>query len=118
VKIYELELTCLRESYPQSHDDTDDAGPEVTAEEDQPVVTIEGKKGPTYFVDISPSWKKRILSADPVGVDPRMGPTKQEIDPAVLRNILKTLRTFPTQKPPGICIEELNRGRSIGIPAR
>lgn len=116
-KIYELELTCMRETYPQSHDDTDEAEPEATAEETEPVTTVEGKKGPTYFVDISPSWKKRILSADPVGVDPRMQPTKEAIDLAVVRKILGTLKTFPIQKPPGICIEELqNRGLSIGIP--
>jgi hypothetical protein len=118
-KIYELELTCMRESYPQSHDDTDEAEPEETTDEAKPVVTVEGKKGPTYFVDISPSWKRRILSADPVGVDPRMEPTKQKIDLAIVRKILGTLETFPIQKPSGICIEELqNRGLSIGIPPR
>ena len=118
-KIYELELTCMRETYPGSHDDTDEAEPETATVETAPPVTEEGKKGPTYFADISPSWKKRILSADPVGVDPRMGPTRERIDPAILRKILGTLKTFPTQKPSGICIEELqDRGLTIGIPPR
>jgi hypothetical protein len=43
VRIYELELTCVSERLPES-----DAGA-VGA----PVKTVEGKKGPTYFADIS-----------------------------------------------------------------
>jgi hypothetical protein len=118
-RIYELELTCTRETYPGSHDDTEEAEPEPPADDAEPVVTPEGTKGPTYFVDISPSWMKRILSADPAGVDPRMQPTKEAGDPALVRRILETLKTFPTQQPPGLCIEELqNRGLSIGIPRR
>ena len=38
-KIYELELTCMRETYPESHDDTDEAEPEGTTIEAQPVIT-------------------------------------------------------------------------------
>lgn len=117
-KIYELELTCRRETYPGSHDDSDEAEPEETMVETEPITTEEGKKGPTYFADISPSWKKLILSADPVGVDPRMGPTREPFDPEVLRRILGTLKTFSIRKPAEICIEELqNRGLTIGIPA-
>ena len=109
VRIYELELTCVSERLPES-----DAGA-VGA----PVKTVEGKKGPTYFADISPSWKKRILSADPVGVDPRMQPAKQKLDAAVVRDILKTLKTFPTAKPNVICIEELqNRGFTLAPEPR
>ena len=116
-KIYELELTCTRETYPGSHDDSDDTEAEPPTVEADPVVTLEGKKSPTYFVDISPSWMKRILMADPTGVDPRMQPTKEETDPALIRKILGTLKTFPTQKPAGVCIEELqNRGLLLGIP--
>jgi hypothetical protein len=119
VKIYELELSCVRETYPGSHDDTDEAEPEEAAVETEPIVTEEGKKGPTFFADISPAWKKLILSADPVGVDPRMGPTRARFEPALLRQILGTLRTFPIQQPSVICIEEQqNRGLTIGIPAR
>ncbi|MFH1026435.1 MAG: hypothetical protein V1791_00385 [Pseudomonadota bacterium] len=118
-KIYELELTCMRETYPGSNDDSEEAEPEDTKVATEPIVTEEGNKGPTYFVDISPSWKKLILSADPVGIDPRMGPNRGKIDPAVLRKILGTLKTFPIQKPSAICIEELqNRGLTIGIPLR
>jgi hypothetical protein len=117
-KIYELELACMRATYPGSHDDTDEIEPKDATVETEPIVTEEGKKGPTYFVDISPSWRKLILSADPVGVDPRMGPAREQFDPAVLRKILETLKTFPIQKSSAICIEELqNRGLTIGIPS-
>jgi hypothetical protein len=118
-KLYELELTCVRETYPAGHDDTDDAAPDAVPPDTQSVLTPEGTKGPTYFVDISPPWRKRILLADPVGVDPRMQEAKRQMDLAVLRTILGTLKTFPIQKPPGVCIEDLqNRGFSIGIPPR
>ncbi len=119
VKIYELELSCVRESYSGSHDATDEAESRVPPLEAGPAISAEGTKGPTYFADISPQWKKRVLLADPVGVDPRMQPTKVEIDLMLVREILGTLNTFPTQKPPGICIEELqHRGFSIGVPPR
>ena len=118
-KIYELELTCIREAYAGQHEDSIDNEPDAAPSEAQPVLTAEGKKGPTFFVDISPSWMKRVLSADPVGVDPRMQPTKEKADLAVVRKILGTLKTFPTQKPPGICIEELqHRGFPVGIRPR
>ena len=107
----------LRESLPL--EDSIDNEPDAAPSEAQPVLTAEGKKGPTFFVDISPSWMKRVLSADPVGVDPRMQPTKEKADLAVVRKILGTLKTFPTQKPPGICIEELqHRGFPVGIRPR
>ncbi len=119
VKIYELELPCVRESYPGSHDDTDEAEVQAPPLEAKPAITAEGKKGPTHFADISPSWKKRVLLADPVGNDPRMQPVVEAIDLTRVREILGTLKTFPTQKPPGICIEDLpHRGFSIGIPPR
>jgi len=115
-KIYELELTCVRETYPGSDADEGDDEPKAAPADVQTVLTAEGVKGPTYFVDISRPWRKRILAADPAGVDPRMGETKGKIDPVVLRRILETLVTFPTQQPPGVCIEDLrNRGLSIGI---
>lgn len=119
VKIYEVELTCVRETYPEAHDDTEDAEGEAPPSEAEPVTAAEGKKGPTYFAEISSSWKKRVLLADPVGNDPRKQSTKEESNLALVREILGTLKTFPTQKPPGICIEELqHRGFSIGIPPR
>ena len=115
-KIYELELTCIRETYPGSDADPSDDGPEAAPTDRQAVLTPEGVKGPTYFVDISRPWRKRILVADPVGADPRRGETKGKIEPAVLRRILGTLMTFPVQQPPGVCIEDLrNRGFPIGI---
>lgn len=109
VKIFELELTCMSEIYPGSDDDEMDAGNEAPAIDAEPIVTNEGMKGPTYFVDISQSWRKRVLIADPPGVDPRRNTEKGKTVPAVLRNILKTLQIFPVEKPPGICIEELGR---------
>lgn len=119
VRIYELELPCTRETYPGGHDDTEEVGPELPEVEAEPVITQEGTKGPTYFADISPTWMARVLSADPAGVDPRIGSAKDEGDLALLRRILATLETFPTQKPAGFCIEELqNRGFSIGVPPR
>lgn len=118
-KIYELELTCTRVTYPGSRDDPDDTEPGPATVDTGSVMTPEGRKGPTYFVDISPSWMKRILTADPAGADPRMRPAKEQIDPALVRRILGTLRTFPTRKPAGLCIEELqDRGLSTGRPVR
>jgi len=108
VKIYELELTCTSERFAESND-----GVAVG----EPVKTVEGKKGPTYFADVSPSWKKRILSADPAGVDPRMQPAKQRLDPVAVRDILRTVKIVPTTKPDVICIEELqNRGFTLAPP--
>jgi hypothetical protein len=106
-KMYELELTCGRETYPESHDDMVEGEPDAAAIEAQPVITTEGKKGPTYFVDISPAWRQRILVADCVGVDLRMPEPKRKIDLALLRKILGTLKTFPIQQPPEVCIEDL-----------
>jgi hypothetical protein len=118
-RIFELTLVCTRETYPGGHDDTEEAESDGPESKLPPVVTSEGTKGPTYFVDISPSWMARILSADPAGVDPRMRSAKDERDLALIRQILGTLKTFPTQKPPGVCIEELrHRESSIGIPSR
>ena len=117
--IYELELTCGRETYPDGHDDTDDAAPDAVPPETQAVLTPEGTKGPTYFVDISPPWRQRILVADPVGVDPRMRVTTGTIDLAVLRTILGTVKTFGIPRPPGVCIEDhQHRSLSLGNPSR
>jgi hypothetical protein len=108
-KIYELELTCISEVYPGPDDDEMDAEQGAPAVEAEPIVTQEGKKGPTYFVDISQSWRKRVLIADPLGVDPRRSGDKDQTIVPVLRKILATLRTFPVEKPAGICIEDLGR---------
>jgi len=44
---------------------------------------------------------------------------KEEIDPALVRKILGTLKTFPTRKPAGFCLEELqDRGLSTRSPVR
>jgi hypothetical protein len=116
VKFFELELTCMREAFPAREDETAVA----PAAAMQSVITVEGKKGPTYFADISQSWRKRILLADPVNSRQSSKVTAMSrIDPAVLRKILDTLKTFPIPKPPGICIEDpQNRGRSNGNSSR
>jgi len=58
---YELELTCRSESYPGGHDDTvEEPTPVPGAPEPTPVVRMEGKKGPTFFVDISSPWRQQI----------------------------------------------------------
>ena len=119
VKLYELGLMCVAETLPEPPDDSGDGAPDAAAIDAQPVLTPEGTKGQTYFADISPAWRTRILVADPVGVDPRMQTTTGTIDLAVLRTILGTLRTFPIQQPTGVCIEDLqHRGVSIGFPPR
>jgi hypothetical protein len=119
VRIYELTLSCTRETYPGGHDDTEDVEPAPPAVAAEPVVTQEGTKGPTYFADVSPAWMARVLAADPAGVDPRMGSARDAEALALVRQVLDTLKTFPTQKPAGFCIEELqDRGRAIGIPRR
>jgi len=108
-KIYELELTCISEVYPDAGDDEMEAEPENTVIDTEPIVTNEGKKGPTYFVDISQSWRKRVLMADPIGVDPRRNGAKDQTIVPVLLKILTTMRTFAVEKPAGICIEDLIR---------
>jgi hypothetical protein len=117
VRFYELELTCTRESYGAEDDTVEAPTPVPRAPLPTPVLSAEGTKGPTYFVDISPSWKKQILGADPVGADPRVGQVKQKIEPALVRKILETVKTFAIQKPPVVCIDELqNRGFMMGVP--
>jgi hypothetical protein len=114
-KIYELELTCMSETYPFSLDDDEDAEPGMEEIDADPVVKYEGKKGPTYFVDISQSWRRRILIADPAGSNPLKSETENKADPAILKKILESLKTFRVEKPEGICIENLqNRGPLIG----
>jgi hypothetical protein len=106
VKFFELELTCMREIF--SVWDEEDAGQAAPAIEAQSEIFIEGKKGPTYFADISQSWRKRILLADPINSRRfSQAPVKSRIDLGILRKILETLKKFPVPKPPGVCIEDL-----------
>ncbi len=106
VELFELELTCKREVY--SVWDEESADQNTSTIEAEPEIIIEGKKGPTYFADISQSWRKRILLADPVNSRRLLqSVTKDTLDPAVLRKILDSLKTFAIPKPQGICIEDL-----------
>jgi hypothetical protein len=86
VPLYEVWLTCRSER-------TVD-GRAVTHEE--------GRKGPTFFADISQPWRTRVLTVDPVGVDPRV-PTPPA-DVAAIREVLATLRTFARPDPRTVCI--------------
>jgi hypothetical protein len=111
--VYELTLSCESE---RSEEDDDE--PDVPPSPAPPVHTHEGTKGPTFFVDVSPAWKARVLVADPVGVDPRFGSTKQHIDLALLRKILATVERVPTVKPDVVCIDEIGpRGMTVVRPA-
>ena len=109
-RIYELELSCVNEEFPNPDDTDENTGGDTVITDAEPIITSIGKKGPTYFVDISQSWLKRVLMADPLGVDPRYHGI---IAPAVsvdLRKILatiKTIKTFPVPKPLGNCIQDL-----------
>ncbi len=118
VELFELELTCMRELYPIW--DEEAGGQDASTIEAESEIIIEGKKGPTYFADISQSWRKRILLVDPITSMKLSRPTpKVQIDPTVLAKIFDTLKTFPVPRPPGICIEDLrNQGFSTGNPSR
>jgi hypothetical protein len=67
----------------------------------------EGRKGPTFFADISQPWRKRVLTIDPTGVDPRMSPTATHPDVATIRAVLATLRTFAVPDPHVVCIDDV-----------
>jgi hypothetical protein len=77
----------------------------------------EGHKGPTFFADVSQSWRKRVLTADPVGVDPRMAAPTRPPDVAGIRDVLATLATFAVPDPKAVCIEDLRPGAITGTLA-
>jgi hypothetical protein len=77
----------------------------------------EGHKGPTFFADVSQSWRKRVLTVDPVGVDPRMAAARRPPDIAAIRDILATLATFAVPDPNALCIEDLRPGVGAGTRA-
>jgi hypothetical protein len=114
--IFELKLTCESER-DGDIDESDDDAPAAAAPS-APVRRREGTKGPTFFVDVSPDWQARVLLADPVGVDPRLKPSKEKISPTLLRRILATVERLPTVAPDVVCIDELGpTGLTIGRPA-
>jgi len=96
VPIFVVDLTCKSERVTVSGNGPDGG---------KPVVTTEGKKGPTFFAAISVPWRKRVLSADPVGIDPRRSPPQRTARPVLVLEILETLETFPTANPNTICIQ-------------
>jgi hypothetical protein len=75
-----------------------------------------GRKGPTFFADVSQPWRSRVLMIDPEGVDPRMGTAPQPADVELVRQVLGTLRTFPVPDPDVVCIGDL-RSRPAGVVA-
>ena len=55
---------------------------------------------------------------DPVGVDPRMGPTRPKVDAALVRQILETLTIFPLPDPHVVCIGDLvPHAGVVAVPA-
>jgi hypothetical protein len=104
---YGYELSCMNEEYPFEDDDATDAESVPVTADVEPVITFIGIKGPTYFINISQSWLKRVLVADPAGVDPRQSSEKDPKVSSQLRKILETIQTFPVSEPPGICIQDL-----------
>jgi hypothetical protein len=107
-EIFELRLSCQSEHSEESADGTPRSEPRRASE---------GTKGPTFFVDVSPSWKTVVLLVDPVGVDPRLRPAQRRPDLDTLRRILATVRIVPAARPAGICIDELPaRGLAVGRP--
>jgi len=53
-----------------------------------------GKKGPTFFADISQPRRSRVLMLDPDGAAPRMGDARRTFDVELVRQVLDTLITF------------------------
>ena len=99
--LFELDLTCTSERI-------DESG--------KTVYHAEGRKGPTFIADISPAWRTRVLTIDPVGVDPRL-PARSAADPALVRRIAETVATFSIDDPHTTCIEDLQPGVATN-PAR
>jgi hypothetical protein len=104
VHVWELALACIRE---------EERG---TTRRPRVERTREGRKGPTFFADVSQTWKPRVLMVDPAGVDPRLShPAPPRLDAAVVRTMLDTLATFALPDPQVVCIEDL--GRAAGSRA-
>jgi hypothetical protein len=91
VRLYEATLTCTAERRVHR----------------RIVRTREGRKGPTFFADISQPWRRRVLTIDPSGLDPRMGSAATRADPTTLRAVLATLRTFAVPDPHVVCIDDV-----------
>lgn len=101
VPLYEVMLTCRSERISDG----------------RTIHRREGRKGPTFFADVSQSWRKRILTADPVGIDPRMTAPTRPPDVAGIRDVLATLATFAVPDPKAVCIEDLSPGAITGTIA-
>jgi hypothetical protein len=99
VPLYELRLTCRGERLEGGHRIRD----------------RQGHKGPTFFADVSQPWRRRVLTVDPVGVDPRMSLRAKADDVVAVRRILATLTTFPVPDPKTVCIEDLSAGSTTGL---
>jgi hypothetical protein len=98
VPLYEIRLTCSSERIVGR----------------RTVRRHEGRKGPTFFADVSQSWRKRVLTVDPVGVDPRLAAATRPFDVAAIRDILATLATFAVPDPNTVCLDDLRPGAVAG----
>lgn len=94
VPLYEVRLTCRSERI---------AGRRTRRR-------TAGRKGPTFFADVSQPWRTRVLTVDPAGVDPRLPPPAHPPDVGAVRDVLATLATFPLPAPSAVCIEDLPGG--------
>jgi hypothetical protein len=99
VPLHEVRLTCRSERF----------------ESGRRIRDRQGRKGPTFFADISQPWRRRVLTVDPVGVDPRMSLAASPADIDAVRRIVATLRTVPVPDPKAVCIDDLQAGPTSGF---
>jgi hypothetical protein len=103
VPLYELELTCRGERVQRHRRVREDLG----------------KKGPTFFADVSQPWRTRVLVLDPVGVDPRVGTVRPAVEQDIMHRIVDTVVAVPLPDPKTVCIDDLGPGaRAIAAPVR
>lgn len=103
VPLYELELTCRGEHVQRHRRVREDLG----------------RKGPTFFADVSQPWRARVLVLDPVGADPRSGPVRAAVAPDIVRRIVETVVAVPLPDPKTVCIDDLGPdGRAAAAPVR
>ena len=71
---------------------------------------LEGMKGPIFFADVSQPWRTRVLTVDPIGVDPRTA-KQGEADVALVREVLATLELAALPAPNATCIGDVPTSR-------
>jgi hypothetical protein len=98
VPLYEVRLTCSSERI---------VGRRTVRRQ-------EGRKGPTFFSDVSQRWRQRVLMVDPIGVDPRLAVRGRPPDIGSIRSVLATLTTFALPEPDVRCIDDPRPGGVTG----